>query len=278
MKTIKTTLLLITLCFAFNGNAQIWKKLGNKVEKAAEKTIERKVEQKTERETEKAFDSTFNNTSKKTKKKKSSPFSIKQSTAKPETKYNFSHKYVMLIEHEKGDMELTYYLTNTGKYIGYEMDLGKKKKNDMLMVMDANKNAIFMLMDNKGKKTLMTSDFDFNQTLDEANNNQNASVTKTGKTKQILGYNCNEYFVFGENYKGTIWVTKNAGIKFLNLTSGIKNNKKFNAQWLSYIDGLVMEMDMEDNSKRKTQNIVMRCIALEKQELTINTDQYKSMY
>ncbi|WP_452221877.1 DUF4412 domain-containing protein [Lacinutrix salivirga] len=280
MKALKTTLLLITLCFAFNGNAQIWKKLSKKAEKAAERAIERKVEEKAERETEKAFDSTFNNSSNKKKKKnkKSSPFSMKQSTAQPDSNYNFTHKYVMQIEHEKGNMALTYFLTNTGNYIGSKMDIGKKNNQNMLMIMDANKNAVFMLMDMKDRKTLMASDFDFSDVVDESTDNQNVNVSKTGKTKQILGYNCEEFIVFGDDFKGTIWVTQEAGVQFLNLTSGMKKNKNFNSQWFNYAKGLVMEMNMEDTSKRKPKKVVMRCIALDKEDFSIDTTAYKSMF
>ena len=274
MKTLKLTLLIIAISFSGTTNAQIFKKLGKKLEKAAERTIERKAEEKTERETEKAFDSTFNNSS--NKKEKSGGFNIGQSNAKPDGTYNFTHKYVMEIKDKKNTNTITYYLTNSGNYLGYKMD--QKNNNEMFMVMDGSKNAVFTFMDMNNDKTMMAISFNFENTANNEIEEQNITIEKTGRTKTILNYLCEEFKVSGEDTEGSIWVTQNAGVQFLNLTDGIKGKKSFNSAWLNYAKGLVMEMDMTDKSKRKPEKIIMTCIALDKEKFNLNTSNYKSMF
>lgn len=56
-----------------------------------------------------------------------------------------------------------------------------------------------------------------------------------------------------------------------------KVKKGLNQPWMSMVNGLTMEMNITDTSKRKDQNIVMKCIALEKSNLIINSSDYKKM-
>ena len=274
MKTFKLLLIIFAIGFSSATNAQIFKKLGKKLEKAAERTIERKAEEKTERETEKAFDSTFNNKS--NNKKENGGFNIGQSSAKPDANYSFTHKYVMEIKDKKNTTSITYYLTNSGNYLGYKM--GQKNNDEMLMVMDGSKNTVFTFMTMNNDKTMMAINFNFENTTNNEIEEQNINIEKTGRTKTILNYLCEEFKVSGDDIEGSIWVTQNAGIQFLNLTDGVKGKKSFNSAWLNYAEGLVMEMDMTDTSKRKPEKITMSCIALDKVTFNINTSNYKSMF
>lgn len=70
---MKTTHLLVILFFLLLGgqaDAQIFKKLGNKVERAAERTVERRVEKETRKSTNRALDSVIETPKKKKKKSK----------------------------------------------------------------------------------------------------------------------------------------------------------------------------------------------------------------
>ena len=74
MNTLKPLLLTFAfLLISSTTQAQFWKKIGNKIEKAAERAVIRKTEQKVTKETEKGMDSILNpNTGKKRKNKDTS--------------------------------------------------------------------------------------------------------------------------------------------------------------------------------------------------------------
>lgn len=276
MKTIKLVLLISLMCFSPSINAQIFKKLGKKLGKVVERTIEEKAEEKTERETSKAFDSTFNRPL--DNSKTSSPFNIMGKAETPAASYSFTHKYVMSFNDGKNTFNITYFLTKNGNYMGSKYDTGAKNTEDMIIVIDASKSTLFTFMNMQGKNTVMSMGFDINDATEQAVTNQNTSIKKTGRTKTILNYLCEEYKVKSEDSEGSIWITTEADVTFLNLNQQMKGNKKFNQKWLSLGDGLVMEMDMIDTSKRKPKPIKMTCTALEKNSFTIDTSQYGSLY
>lgn len=71
MKTLKVILTLTLLGIWSQGNAQFFKKLADKAEKAAERTVERRVERESSKKTDKAMDGVFEGKKKKKKSKKS---------------------------------------------------------------------------------------------------------------------------------------------------------------------------------------------------------------
>ncbi|WP_044403159.1 DUF4412 domain-containing protein [Lacinutrix sp. Hel_I_90] len=275
MKHLKITLVLLTLCFNSHADAQIFKKLGEKISKVAEKTIEKKNEEKTEKDPSKASDSTFNN-SKENKKEKNNPFNISVSKAAPARNYNFSHKYTMQIQSDKRTTDINYYLTNSGNYIASTIP-DKKGRTDVITVMDLSRETIFMFMENKGDKTLMSMNLNLEETTEDAIEETDVSITPTGNKKPILGYSCEEFKVVGKDLNGSVWVTQNAGISFSKSFYNIKAKKGANQSWMKMLNGLTMEMDMVDTSKRKPQRTVMTCIALDKVTLNIDTDNYKKL-
>lgn len=275
MKTLKTVLIIITICFTSNAEAQIWKKLTKKAEKAVERTLGKKVEEKAERETDKAFDSTFNNSKasrKKNKKKNANLFGM--SNVSPEKTYAFSHKYVMQIKDDKKPVSIAYYLNNTDNYIGFEIP---DMKDKTFSVMDLEKEVMFMLMDNKGDKTLMAMNLNLNQVTNNAIEETDYSITATGNTKTILGYMCKEYNVKGKDSYGTVWITKDAGVSFSKSFYRTKQKKGLDQHWMSMVNGLPMEMTMTDTSRRKPKTTQMNCILLEKSNFNIETANYKKL-
>jgi len=273
MKTFKTLLILLSLSFATQTNAQIWKKLGKKIEKAAEKTLEKKVEEKTERETSKAFDSTFNN-SKGNKKNTNSPFKISGNKANPSKNYTFSHTYVMQINDGKRKTDLQYYLTNSGNYFGMKIP---DDKENVVSVMDIDKKTMFMYMDSRGDKLLMSMGLDIEDMTEDSMDQNNVSVTATGNTKTILGYSCQEFKVKGDDMEGRVWITQNAGVSFAKSTYGVKTKKGLNQSWMRMLNGLFLEMEMTDTSKRKPKTMKMRCLSLDKTNITIKSSDYKKL-
>jgi len=275
MKTLKTLLIIITICFSTNTEAQIWKKLAKKAEKAAEKTLEKKVEEKTSRETDKAFDSTFNNSkknNKKTKSKKRGAFGM--SSATPEDTYKFSHKYILRFDNGKKPFELSYYLNTKNSFLGFEIP---NEKDKTFTVMDFDKEVMFMFVDDDGLKTRMSMKLKLYDLSVDLMEEYNYVVKATGKTKSILGYLCKEYNITGKDMYGTAWIAEGAGISFSDTFFRAKQRKGVNQYWMSMVNGLPMEMTMTDTSKRKPKTMTTTCIYLKAESFSIDTSSYKKL-
>tara|TARA_R110002096_G_C14524385_1_gene717233 strand:+ start:36 stop:851 length:816 start_codon:yes stop_codon:yes gene_type:complete len=271
MKTIKLIPIILSLLFSYNSEAQLLKKLKKKASEAAERSIERKVEEKTEKETEKAFDSVFNNKGRLFKKEK----------AKPADYYSFSHKYVMQINDSKNPTNMNYYLTDQGGYIGSSMDLNENE--EMTTVMDISNQTAHLFMNMGGKKSTMSFTLDFEETIESASETTDVEIEETGKTKVIIGYNCNEYNVKGKDFHGSVWVTDEAdasfGGSFYKMKSKkFKTLKNMDQSWLATIEGLVMETNITDTSRKKPKSITMTCIAFDAVEYVIETAEFTKTF
>jgi len=278
-KTIIITLIL-SLCSGFWAEAQLLKKLKDKAANAVEKTLEKKVEEKAEKTTEDTVDDVFDSSEKKNKNQTEDTelFSVSnilnQSDKTPNASYSFTHKYVLEVSDNKNKMQTTYYLNKEQNYLGSKTSLDSKSNDGVVTIMDYDQKAIFSLMDVSGQKMIMTQDMGA-EVFDQEDDQADISIQKTGKTKQILGYQCEEFLVTGDTFKSTFWVTKQAGVQFLNLPSDSKNKNAFDSKWLDYAEGLLMEMSMTDTSGNKPQQMTVRCVELKKESITINTKDYK---
>ena len=271
MNLLKTLLVITIICSSVNTEAQIFKKLSNKVEKAIEKTLEKKVEEKAERETNKAFDSTFNN-SKNNRKKAGNIFGT--SNAKPSNTYSFSHKYKMQLNDGKNPFSIMYYLNKDDNFLGFEIP---NTRNQTISIMDLKKEVMFMFMNTNGEKNVMSINMNLETLTDEAITETEYSVTSTGNTKSILGYPCKEYTVKGKDLNGNVWVTENAGVSFSKTFYKTKQKNGMNQNWMPLIDGLPMEMNITDTSKRKSKTMNMTCVMLKAENFSIETSGYKKL-
>lgn len=118
------------------------------------------------------------------------------------TSYTFDVINHMEIEDEKGEINMMKMMfPKEGEYFGMEtIDDG----NSIMMVYDMQNEIIAMYSEEKGKKkvTVMPSMTDFASAYLKNSGQIEDEYTfeKTGKTKTILGYNCEEYKVESEKY------------------------------------------------------------------------------
>lgn len=271
----KTTLFIaFILCFGGTANAQFFKKLGEKVGKAAENAVERKAEQKTKKETEKAFDSTFNKKRKNKAGNKRGGMSLPGlSNVAPADSYLFKHKAVMHIKSGKEDMDIDYYLPETSDYFGMIIK-DKKVKDDLVMVYDADREAMFSYIKSDGQNIKMGISLKTDDTYTEA---PDIDIKATGNTKTILGYNCKEYEMNGKDMTATIWVTKDVDIRFPSTFHSVKKNKSNNQEWMKNLDGWAMEMEMIDTSRKKPHTIILKCLSIEASDFKINSNDYQNI-
>ena len=267
---MKKILFFIVFILAFKGstNAQFFKKLGKKVERASERVLERKAEEKAAKVTEAAVDSVFN-------KKKHKPQTNKKyglSKATPAGSYAFNYKVEMRMKSGKDIMNIDYFLPISGNFLCTQIK-DKKIKEDFFTVLDADREAMFTYMENDGKKIKMAIDFKTEETTEESS----IKIVATGKTKVILGYNCKEYKMTGEDMTATIWITQEVDIRFPSLFYNIKQKKSKNQGWMKDLDGWAMEMIMIDTSRRKPKTIVMNCLSIEKSSFKIDSSDYQDL-
>ncbi len=281
MKNLKITsvFILIVLGCLQPIEAQFWKKLGKRVEKAAKETVIRKVEDKAVDKTEQTMDTILNADKKVKRKRKNKKGILSSTTISPSHYYNFTHTYVMQMEDKKGAVDFEYLLIDGGNYLGIKMPMNGQ---EMITIMDIQKQTAFMLMKNGNQKMLMTMGLNFEDVANEANQEYDVQVNKTNHTKDILGYSCTEYKVKGEGFKGSVWITQDADITFPKSFYKMKDKRfkktqSMNQSWIANMNGLTMEMDIIDTSKKKEKHIKMKCILLERQDFSVDTSGYKKM-
>ena len=192
--------------------------------------------------------------------------------AEPATSYAFNQKIEMQMTSEKDVILINYFLPTTGNFICAEV-VDEKKKDEMYTVFDLDQEAMFTYMNNAGSKIRMGIKF----RLDDAEDESPYTITATGNTKVILGYNCSEYLVVGEDMTGNVWVTTEADVRFPSSFYNIKQNKSANQKWMKDVEGWAMEMEMTDTSKKKPKTFTMNCLSIEKFDFTLNSNEYQKM-
>ena len=272
MKKLPLVLILF-FCFTGTTHAQFFKKLAKKAEKAAERTVERRVERKASEKTDQVLDSTMDR-----KRKPNKGLGIPSlSKANPAASYAFKYKAKMQITSGNEVMNLHYFLPESGNFLG-TLIIDEKIKDDFITVMDIDRNAMFTYMENNGQKIRMGVNFNTISAAEEAMNETSISISATGNTKKILGYDCQEYKMTGEDMTATIWVTKDAKVRFPNNFYNVKQDKnQSNQAWMEAIDGWAMEMNMIGTSRKKPQTITMKCLSIDESSMKINSNDYQTL-
>lgn len=304
---MKNSYLLIVLfisCFVQQSNAQLLNRLKQKIENAAIETVESKAEEKTREETGKVFDAAFENngdstqvaetnettsasesnqrgstsestqSSQSTKRKSTkSPFSDKE----PPSSYQFQYKVEMQMINGKDVFDLSYFLPKSGNYMATSIDMGEGVSN--YSVIDMDKDVMFIFMDQGGQKTRMAMNLDMEIASDDAAGEPDEAyvVTKTGNTKTILGYACQEYLIVGNDLTINAWITNDAGVHFPEGFSDVKQEGSANQDWVKDIDGFAIETVIVSTAEKKPITTTMKVVSINPSSLKINTGEYPKM-
>lgn len=127
----------------------------------------------------------------------------------------------------KSDGDMVSYLSDNDQYMAYEFVSGdinveNAPKNKGIFILDYANRATLILSDDNHKKTGiaygLTEDFNDESLEDEVYADEQAEESewdysaanfkKTGRTKTILGFKCEEYEYADEESKGAVWITK----------------------------------------------------------------------
>ena len=226
-KTLYYSLVLLFISSnSYFAEAQFIKKVQNAANRGIEKALEKKVEDEaakmTEKQVEKIFSDMYGEDS-----VTSGGFdmsSIMKGMGEPvdtESEYDFFGFLVMEITstNEKGKtqdpVQIKSLLAEDSDYTGMEIQDPENPKASTTMIFDVKNQASILLLDNKGEKSSFAYKLDLDGIKDEIDEqiepemmDQEMTLEKTGNTKDILGYKCDEYHMKSEDAEGYYWMTE----------------------------------------------------------------------
>lgn len=193
--------------------------------------------------------------------------------------YDFDYTYKLKMTHKKGDLILTYFLKEDGKYFGFDTaEMAKGSDTKMFMVMDSNLGVTAMFMEMMGKKVVQKTKInasDFGSDVD----NSDYTFTKID-SKTIMGYECEGFVSENDEHKITFYITDDVPVSFNQVFGANAKNmpKGFNPDWMKKYanNGLMMQMIFVDKKKAKN-SMTMDCVGLDKTDFSINASAYGSI-
>jgi hypothetical protein len=235
MKTRSIILLVVmSVMLSATSNAQTWllrravdRKLEHKVDSAVDKSD--RDEAKTKQQADKKQSDTASAQSKGGTKATGRGLFGAKIDIKYDDEYKFTGRIYMQMEtYDKKDVlksdYYTYYNSNTLN-AGIEMlpvDAKQGDKNVPTIFLYDNDNKCFMmLLENSGSKTGMISTLPSDSAMAAQAKNQKganpekATITKTGNSRVIAGYKCDEYKIVDPDKDGysNVWMTKDVKLK-----------------------------------------------------------------
>lgn len=147
---------------------------------------------------------------------------------------------------------------------------------DMSSIIDS-KNGVMILLNNKEKTAMVMSTKAMEAAMKQQQMNQGnkpaAKITKTGRTKTILGYKCEEMLIETDK-KTEVWITKDAGIDVSNTFANMNKTSPSQIPNEAFTEGgMLMEMTGYDTAGKM--EVHMLITALSKESKTVNIGSYK---
>lgn len=136
-------------------------------------------------------------------------------------KYDYTGNIKMLVqswdEDGESEGEIDYITYTTNDYKGFAMEFTQEGAFST-MIFDVEKNAMIILTESDGQKTGIVTQYegdadwmneDFAEDYEEIDDYSlyNDNLKKTGRTKTIAGFKCDEYSFEDEESKGSVWMT-----------------------------------------------------------------------
>ncbi|AFM04053.1 hypothetical protein Fleli_1639 [Bernardetia litoralis DSM 6794] len=207
--------------------------------------------------------------------------------------YSFNSNFVMRMQTYKkngkqgGDMFMHYYNSADPNYMAMEMmeatKDGKTKKPQSKIIVDGLQQAMITLMeDNKQAIAMKIPNIEnYEQAQEQEQNPEEAmkdiKITRTGRTKNILGYTCSETIMETDEMKAISWTTKQVKLSQFKAFAGMfMQDKKEKNQFMAV--PLEFTMEMESTNKKTGEKMKMIVTEVnENQSSTIDMSGYKVM-
>ncbi|WP_373496401.1 DUF4412 domain-containing protein [Aquiflexum sp.] len=226
---IKLLTLVIFLIPTVDSHAQFAKQLKRAAERGVSRAIERKVESEMEKLAMRQLNKMLKDVYGTEDMEKIPGMDIGkileaiENDVEVDESYDFTGYSVLEISglDEKGKpidpVNLKSYLSDDSSITGMEFsEKNKKSSETYVMIFDFNRNISITLFENDGQKMRMAFGYDYaamskavdmEDTIEEGDD-ENVSFKKTGNTKTIMGYDCEEYLVETDENITNYWVTK----------------------------------------------------------------------
>ncbi|WP_439483968.1 DUF4412 domain-containing protein [Cyclobacterium plantarum] len=291
MKSRTSFLVIIFLSIiSWDAHSQLLKRIkraaSEGVSRAVERTVEKEVAKATQRQLEKAFSNLYGDMGSGENGSPDGNYDFSKimgsinMDVETESSYSFSGLAVMEINStdEKGKTQdpilFNSFLSENPDYFGMEFidPDSKNAAEKAVIIMDHKNQATVMLMDNEDGKSSMAFAIDWQGMMDGVEveedetpaNTEDFSFEKTGNTKDILGYTCDEYRVMSEEMEGTYWLSQSPIVGMESFWSKnspfiTKKMKEENQDYFSNLpEGNILEMDFtskEDQSRTQMKMI-----------------------
>lgn len=194
--------------------------------------------------------------------------------------YDFDKRVKMkMTNSDKKDVQVMYMdmlFSNTEPIIGMDNMVieGEKEQADITMVIDLESQKMVSLTNAEGNKMAMTINMDAAKFEDDGSDTD-ITFTKTGQTKDILGYTCEEYAFDTEDASGNFWVTDEVDLKMEEALFMLPKDKKA-VRPATYPDGFFMEMN--SHSKDGKNSTTMQVVEFDDDApVVISTDGYQQL-
>ncbi len=197
-----------------------------------------------------------------------------------EKAYKFD-SYVQMSLTNLGDKAVVYdgYLTKEGDATAILITDGG---TNSVVVIDTKNNVVLLLSEDEGEKTGIAMGID-PEALSEVSGEMTNELKKddyapfkTGKTKDLLGYTCDEYVIKEDNSIIQMWVSPKLGKEIDQ--DLLSNEQVFGGAFLhaSGANGMVMEYNFTDENSGENRSLKITKLDL-KANYTVSTSDYAIM-
>jgi len=162
-----------------------------------------------------------------------------------------------------------------------EVSDSRDMPSSMLTILDEKNQAMIILMEAQKFAQILSmdkiKDIAIEENIKDSINTEFNSIKKSGRTKKILGHNCEEFISVNDSNNFSFWVTKELDLfqknMFFNLSNSLGGNSFTNVPEAA--KGFMMEMNFENSDRNEKGR--MTVIDIQKLEKTINTSEYQVM-
>lgn len=257
--------MLISLLSMNNLEAQLLKKLKNKVKEATEDVLAEKAAQ----EAEKTLDSILEADPEyqpEYEKQVQQMMTQGAENIKIEESYAFNTKvmYKMTVTDPDTSSDIKYemwYAENEDymatKTLDNKNSTSKGVPNSVLSILDDKNQAIIVILEAQKIAQLLPMDnideVDVDESGEVEDDTEFEGLKKTGRSKKILGYNCEEFVTQNDSNKYSFWITQELSLFHKNMLFNL--SESLGANTFDHIPeeakGFMMEMSYENFSKKE---------------------------
>jgi len=190
-------------------------------------------------------------------------------------------------ENTEGEVVYTTYMTDDNS--GFAMEFMQPERGNSTMIFDYKNEKMIILSQEDGQKTGIVMDYSgfYSDSLEEETLTEeeideaaatdftvyNENLKKTGRSKNIAGYKCDEYTYNDEEDDITLWMTDELPAE---LWANMFSANTITASSVGYYGGFVMEMDQKDKVSGERTYLIVKEVN-KNQSKTIPTSGYQLM-